>query len=99
MGLEILNSVSPIQVVFTLLGVTLLCRGLKNLLNKLNEKPPSKPTSLTRRRLGKSETLLNLLSQERQGTCEVGLIFSLRSETKLIEEHVHQALVLLATDA
>ena len=95
MGLQILNSVAIIEAVFTLLGIILLYKGLKNLLNKVNEKPSSKPTLTTRRRLGKYEALMNLLSEQRQKSIEVGLIFSLRSETKLLKEHVHQALVML----
>ena len=96
MDSQILNNAGFFQAVFTFLGVILVYRGLKNWFNnKANEKPASNSTS-ARRRLGKNEAFMNLLSRERQGTSDVSLILSLRSETKLIKEHVHQALVLLA---
>ena len=89
----LVSVVALFQGVLVLLGVILIFNGLKILLNKGTE---SRQSATTRRRLGKHEILMNLQSEKRQGTVEVSLIFSLRSETKLHEKHVRQALVLLA---
>ena len=94
MGWQIVLNIDLFQAILTLIGLLLIYGFLQSLLEVLTKTP----SEILRkgRRLGKLEACLDLLSQRREGTVNVCLIVSLKSKTKLLKEHVCDALLVLA---
>ena len=55
-----------------------------------------KSADCNRRRLGHSEELLDMISVEKSGTTNVCVSISITSKQSLVQQHVHDALVLLS---
>ena len=94
MDWQILLNIDFFQVILRLVIVLIIYGFLKNLFDELLRTP----AEILRkgRQLGKLEACFDLLSQKREGTVNVCLIVSLKSKTKLLKEHVREALVVLA---
>ena len=82
------------QVIIALISISFVYNLLQYVMETILGKPPQHTT--TKRPLGKLEMILDLVSQERQGTGNISLILTLRSAKKLTKAYIHDALVLLA---
>ena len=94
MGWQILLNTEILVAFSTVIALLVFYAFLQRLLDELLRAPAE--ILRKRRRLGKLEACLDLLSQEREGTVNVCLIVSLKSKTKLLKEHVRDALLVLA---
>lgn len=89
-----LSNAELLEVASTMISVFLVYQFLQHVFNRVVKKPSEQ--TRTRRRLDTFEEIAELLSQEREGTGNVCLVVLLRSKTKLLNEHVRKALVMLA---
>jgi hypothetical protein len=86
-------SVRWIKILLTAACIFLVYKIVKYFTGDVRELPPN---NTNRRQLGFSEEVLDILSMEKSGSGNICLGISITSKQSLLQEHVRDALVLLA---